>query len=44
MLFASNLSVFRCGIETGVAQMFLKQAQRVTGVVKLHCVNAKGIP
>jgi hypothetical protein len=30
MLFASNLSVFRCGIETGVAQMFLKQSQGIS--------------
>ncbi len=43
MLFASNLPVFRYGIETGVAQVLLKQAQRVSRVIKLHCMHAEGV-
>ncbi len=44
MLFAGNLSILGCGIEAGVAQVFLEQSQRVTGVIQLHRVYAKGIP
>jgi hypothetical protein len=44
MFFTRNLPISRCGIETGVAQVLLKQAQCVAGVVELHCVNAEGIP
>ena len=43
MLFASDLPVLGCGIETGMAKMLLKQPQPVTGGILLHGMNAKGI-
>jgi len=43
MLFASDLPVLGCGIETGMAKMLLKQPQPVTGGILLHGMKAKGI-
>ena len=44
MLLARYLSVFSCGIEALMAQVFLKKPQAIPRIVLLHRVDGEGIP
>ena len=44
MLVTGYLSVLRCGIETGVAQVLLQHPQPVTRIIMLHSVYREGVP
>jgi len=43
MLVTRDLSVLGGGIEAGMPQVLLQQAEAVARIVKLHGVNSKGI-
>ena len=44
MLSTPNLSIFGCGIETGVAQMLLQHSQPIARIVQLHRMDREGVP
>lgn len=43
MFLAGDLSISGCGVETGVAQVFLEHPQFIPSIISFDCHDSKGV-